>query len=85
MTFAKAQVFHDINYHLNQMTIEITNAAIIINNRITTPVTIKIRPETGSPNFDVGKIHRNIFSIIQLVELILKVITSQGNKDNTVE
>ena len=67
------------------MTIEITNTAIIINNRITTLVIIKIRPKMGSPNFDVGKIHRNIFSVIQLVELILKVVTSQGNKDNTVE
>ena len=35
---------------MTQRTIEIWTAAVIINNRITTPVTLQLRPTKGSTN-----------------------------------
>ena len=43
-----------------QRTIEIATAAIIINNRITIPITLEIRPVKGNAAVNVSNSHKNL-------------------------
>ena len=44
---------------MTQRTIEITTAVVIIKNRITTPVTLEIRPGKGNATINVANFHKN--------------------------
>ena len=46
------------NNIMTQRTIEIATAAVIINNRITTPVTLEIRPGKGNATTNVANSHK---------------------------
>ena len=50
---------------------EVTTIAVIINNQITIPVTLKLHPSKGSVNINVLKTHNNILSVIKWIEPIL--------------
>ena len=43
---------------MNQRTIEIAMVAVIIINRITTPVTFEIRPGKGNATINVANSHK---------------------------
>ena len=61
-----------------QRIIEISTAAVIVNNRITTLATFQLRPTKGSTNLNVLKAHTNIFSAMKLIDLTIKLITFQN-------
>ena len=67
-----------------QRTIQIATAAVIVNKRITTPVTLQIRPNKGSSNVNVAVAHRNIFSAMKLKDPTLKIITPQNDIIDTL-
>ena len=49
---------------------------VIINKRITTLVTLEVRPSDEVFNLNVAQAHRNIFIIIKLIQPIVKITTS---------
>ena len=63
-----------------QRTIEVASAAVIVNNRITTPVTIQIRPKSGKSSIEIAQVHRNIFHAMKMIDSTLKIITFQTQK-----
>ena len=67
-----------------QRTIKIATAVVIINKRITTPVTLQIRPNKGSSSVNVAVAHRNIFSAMKLKDPTLKIITPQDDIIDTL-
>jgi len=73
------------NNTMTQRTIEIATAAVIVNNRITTPVTLQLRPSKGSTNLNVLKAHKNIFSAMKLIDPTLKLITFQNETIDTTD
>ena len=58
-----------------QITIDITTVVFRINKRITTPVTLEIRPSNGASNLDVAPTRRNIFMVLKLIEPTVKLFT----------
>ena len=70
---------------MTQRTIEVATAAVIVNNRITTPVTLQLRPFKGSTNLNVLKAHKNIFSAMKLIDPTLKIITFQNETIDTTD
>ena len=51
-----------------------------MNNIITTPVTLQLRPSKGSTNINVLKAHQKIFSAMTLVDPTLKSLLFKTNK-----
>ena len=74
----KSPILPESNNTMTQPTIEVATAAVIVNNRITTPVTLQIRPTKGSTNINVLKAHQKIFSAMKLIDPTLKIITFQN-------
>ena len=70
---------------LTQRTIEVASAAVIINNRITTPVTLQIRPKSGKSSIEIAQIHRNIFHAMKMIDPTLKIITFQNKSIDTFD
>ena len=54
------------NKILTQRTIEVTSTAVIVNNRITIPATLQLRPTTGSTNLNVAQTYRNVFAAMEI-------------------
>ena len=74
------------NNTMTQRTIEVATAAVIINNRITTPITLQLRPSRGSTNLNVLKAYQNIFSAMKLIDpTTLEIITFQNEKIDTTD
>ena len=69
---------------MTQRTIEIATATVIVNHRITTPVTLQLRPYKGSTNLNALKAHKNIFSAMKLIDPTLKFITFQNETIDTI-
>ena len=70
---------------MTQRTIEVATVAVIVNNRITIPITLQIRPSRGSTNLNVLKVHQNIFSAMKLIDPTLKIITFQNDTIDTTD
>ena len=70
---------------MTQRTNEITTAAVIVNHRITTPVTLQLRPSKGSTNLNVLKAHKDIFSTMKLIDPTFKLITFQNEIIDTTD
>ena len=70
---------------MTQRTIEIATVAVIVNRRITTPVTLQLRPSKESTNLNVLKAHKNIFSAMKLIDPTLKLITFQNEIIDTTD
>ena len=68
----------ETNTTITQRTIEIATAAVIVNNRLTNPVTFQLLPIKGNTNLNVLKAHTNIFSAMKLIDLTIKLITFQN-------
>ena len=66
-----------------QITIEIATASVIINDWITIPSILQLRPSKGSTNLNVLKAHTHIFFAIKLIDAPLKLITFQNEMINT--
>ena len=75
----------NVNNTMTQRTIEIATAAVIVNNRIITPVTFLLRPSKGSTTLNVLKTHKNIFSAMKLIDPTLKLITFQNETIDTTD
>ena len=58
VTILKSLILPEANNTMTQRTIEVATAAVIVNNRITTPVTLQLRPFKGSTNLNVLKAHK---------------------------
>ena len=56
-------------------TIAISIAVVIINDRITTPVTIEFRPAKSSSNMNVFEAYYNILNVLKHIDSTLKIIT----------
>jgi len=81
----KSPVLPEANNTMTQRTSEVATAAVIVNNIITTPVTLQLRPSRGSTNLNVLKVHQNIFSAMKLIDPTLKIITFQNETIDTTE
>ena len=53
ITLKNPELPPNANNTMTQRTIEIVTAAVIVNNRITTPVTLQLRPSKGSTTLNV--------------------------------
>ena len=73
----------ETNTTITQRTIEIATAAVIVNNRLTNPVTFQLLPIKGNTNLNVLKAHKNIFSATKLIDPTLKIITFQNETIDT--
>ena len=76
---------HNNGIDITQRTIEVANAVVINNNRITTPVTFQFRPPRHSPNFSISGAHQNIFEALKLLDPTLKFVTFHGTHIDTIE
>ena len=85
VTTLKSPILPEANNTMTQRTIEVATAAVIVNNRITTPVTLQLRPFKGSTNLNVLKAHKNIFSAMKLIDPTLKIITFQNETIDTTD
>lgn len=56
-------------------TLQISTTAVIVNKRITTPVTLENRPKHGSSYLNIVQAHRNIFISMKKKDFSLKLIT----------
>ena len=63
---------------MTQRTIATATVAVIVKNRITNPVTLQLMPAKSSTNLNVLKAHKNIFSVMKLIDPILKLINFQN-------
>ena len=68
---------------MTQRTIEITTTAVIINNRVTTLVKLELWPSKGCTHLNVLKVHKHIFSAMNLINITLKLITFQNETIDT--
>ena len=66
------------NNTMTQRTIEVATATVIVNNKITTPVTLQQKPSKDTTNLNVLKVHHNISSAMKLIDPTLKIITFQN-------
>ena len=73
-------ILPEANNTMTQRTIEVATAAVIVSNRIATPVTLQLRFSKGSTNLNVLKAHQNVFSAMKLIYPTLKIITFQNEK-----
>ena len=71
------------NNTMTQRTIRRVTAAVIVNYRIITPVTLQLRPSKRSTNLNVLKAHKNIFSAMKLIDSTLKLIIFQNETIDT--
>ena len=85
MTLKDPEITPNANDTMTQRTIEVATAAVIVNHRITTPVTLQLRPSKGSTNLNVLKAHKNIFSAMKLIDPTLKLITFQNEIIDTTD
>ena len=85
MTLKDPESLSNANSTMTQRTNEITTAAVIVNHRITTPVTLQLRPSKGSTHLNVLKAHKNIFSIMKLIDPTFKLITLQNETIDTTD
>ena len=60
---------------MTQRTIEIATAVVIVDHRITAPVTLQLRPFKGITNLNVLEAHKKIFPVMKIIDLTLKSIT----------
>ena len=81
----KSPVLPEGNNTMTQRTIKVSTAAVIVNNRITTPITLQLRPSRGSTNLNVLKAHQHIFSAMKLIDPTLKIITFQNEIIDTTD
>ena len=84
LLMAKNPENEENNDNAMQRTIKIATAAVIVNTRITTPVTLQILPNKGSSNVNVAVAHRNIFSAMKIKDPTLKIITPQNDIIDTL-
>ena len=85
MITLKSPVLPEANNTTTQRAIEVATAAVIVNNRITTPISLQLRPSRGSTNLNVTKAHQNIFSAIKHIDPTLKIITFQNATIDTTD
>ena len=83
MTLKDPELPPNVNNTVTQRTIEIVTVVVIVDHRITTPVTLQLRPSKGSTNLNVLKAHTNIFPTMKRVNPILKLITFQNETIDT--
>lgn len=60
--------------------IQVDTVTVIVNKRITTPVTLKVRPNKGSYNLNVSQSYLKTFSTMKINDPTLKIITSQNKR-----
>ena len=70
----------EANNTMTQRKIEVATAVVIVNNIITTPVTLQFRPSEDSTNLNALKAHQNIFSGMKLIDSTLKIITFHSDQ-----
>ena len=58
MTLKDLEITPNANDTMTQRTIEVATAAVIVNRRITTLITLQLRPSKGSTNLNVLKAHK---------------------------
>ena len=85
MTLKDPELPPNANNTMTQRTIEIATATVIVNHRITTSVTLQLRPSKGSTSLNVLKAHENIFFAMNIIDPTLKLITFQNETINTTD
>ena len=85
MTLKDLELPPNANNTMTQRTIEIATTVVIVDHRITTPMTLQLRPSKGSTNLNVLKSHKNIFSAMKLIDPTTKLITFQNETVDTTD
>ena len=65
LTLKDPEIAPEAKNTTTQIIIKIATAAVIINNRITNPVILQLRPSKGSNDLNVLKAHTNVFSAMK--------------------
>ena len=58
-------------------TLQLATTSVIVNKRITTPVTIELKPTYVSSNLNVARVHRNIFIPMKIKDPTLKIFSNE--------
>ena len=66
-------------------TLQLATTSVIVNKRITTPVTLELMPTHDSSNLNVAKAHRNIFIAMKMKDLTLKLISNETVIDTKLQ
>ena len=66
-------------------TLQLASTSVIVNKRITTPVTLELRPTHGSSNLNVAKSHRNIFIAMKMKDPTIKLISNETVIDSELQ
>ena len=66
-------------------TLQIDTTAVIVNKKITIPVTLEIRPKHDSSNLNIVFEHRIIFILMKKKDPSLKLITENQTIDTELQ
>ena len=69
----------------NERTLQLAIQAVIVNKRITTPVTLEIKPILGRSKLNIALAHLNIFITMKKTDLTLKFITDNASIDTIIQ
>ena len=83
ITLKDPELTTETNSTKSQRTIESATVVVIINDKITTSVTLHLRHSKCSTNLNVLKAYKNIFSAIKIIDLTLKLIAFQNETIDT--
>ena len=83
ITLKDPELTAETNSTKSQRTIESATVVVIINDKITTSVTLHLRHSKCSTNLNVLKAHKNIFSAIKLIDPTIKLIAFQNETIDT--
>ena len=75
---------NDDNTKLDR-TLQLATPSVIVNKRITTPVTLELRITHGSSNLNVARAHRNIFISIKMKDPTLKITSNETVIDTELQ
>ena len=69
----------------SERTLHLAIQAVIINKRITTRVTLEIKPILGRSKFNIALAHLNIFIAMKKTDPTLKLITDNVSIDTIMQ
>ena len=75
----------DTGTTLIDRTLQLATLVVIINKRITTPVTLELKPVKGKSTVNVALSHLNIFIAMRKTDLTLKLITENASIDTVMQ
>ena len=82
---AKTPQNDDTDTTIIERTLQLATQAVIVNKRITTPVTLELKPILGKSNINIALAHLNIFISMKKTDPTLKLITDNSSIDTVMQ